>query len=114
MFNENSSWLFRPVLVGGIVVAYEYFNGRGQPMMVHLKVGALGAGACLASGYLANMLPLPDILEAAGSPLLTGGTFVLVRRFVLGSRNGMIMDAIEGGGADLVSGIGMCALDSFW
>ena len=114
MFNENSSWVFRPVLVGGIIVAYEYFSNSGQPMMTHLKVGALGAGACLASGYLGNMLPLPDILEAIGSPLLTGGTFALGRRFVLGSRNGYIMDAIEGGAADLVGGIGIRALDSFW
>ena len=114
MFNENSSWIFRPILVGAIVVGYEYFNGRGQPLMTHLKVGALGAGASLASGYLANMLPLPDILEAVGSPLLTGGTFALGRKFVLGSQNAMIMDAIEGGAADLVSGIGMRALDSFW
>ena len=114
MFNENSSWVFRPVLVGGIIVAYEYFSNSGQPMMTHLKVGALGAGACLASGYLGNMLPLPDILEAIGSPLLTGGTFALGRKFVLGSRNGYIMDAIEGGAADLVGGIGMRALDSFW
>ena len=114
MFNENSSWLFRPVLVGGVIVAYEYFSNSGQPMMTHLKVGALGAGACRASGYLGNMLPLPDILEAIGSPLLTGGTFALGRKFVLGSRNGYIMDAIEGGAADLVGGIGMRALDSFW
>ena len=114
MFSENSAWLFRPVLVGGIIVAYEYFNGRGQPMMTHLKVGALGAGASLASGYLGNILPLPDFIEAMGTPILTGGTFALGRRFVLGSQNGYIMDAIEGGGADLVSGIGMRALDSFW
>ena len=114
MFNENSSWIFRPVLVGGVIVAYEYFSNSGQFMMTHLKVGALGASACLASGYLGNMLPLPDILEAIGSPLLTGGTFALGRRFVLGSRNGYIMDAIEGGAADLVGGIGMRALDSFW
>ena len=114
MFSENSSWLFKPVLVGGVIVAYEYFTNTGQTMMNHLKVGALGAGASLASGYLANMLPLPDFIEAMGTPILTGGTFALGRRFVLGSRNGYIMDAIEGGGADLVSGIGMRALDSFW
>ena len=114
MFSENSAWLFRPVLVGGIVVAYEYFNGQGQPMMTHFKVGALASGASLASGYLANMLPLPDFIEAMGTPLLTGGTFALGRKFVLGSRNGFIMDGLEGGVADLVSGIGMRALDSFW
>ena len=114
MFSDNSKWLFRPILVGGIIVAYEYFNGRGQPLMVHLKVGALGAGASLASGYLGNMLPLPDIIEAMGTPLLTGGTFALGRKFVLGSQNGFIMDGLEGGVADLVSGIGMRALDSFW
>ena len=114
MFSENSSWFFRAILVGGVIVAYEYFTNTGQPMMTHLKVGALASGASLASGYLANMLPLPDILEAVGSPLLTGGNFALGRRFVLGSRNGYIMDIIEGGGADLVSGIGMRALDSFW
>jgi hypothetical protein len=56
MFSENSAWLFRPVLVGGIVVAYEYFNGQGQPMMTHFKVGALASAASLASGYLGNML----------------------------------------------------------
>ena len=114
MFNENSAWLFRPVLVGGIIVAYGYFNGRGQPMMTHLKVGALGAGAFLASGYLGNILPLPDILEAMGTPLLTGGSFALGRKFVLGSQNGFIMDGLEGGVADLVGGISMRALDSFW
>ena len=114
MFSENSSWLFRPVLVGGIIVAYEYFNGQGQPMMTHFKVGALGAGASLASGYIGNMLPLPDFVEAMGTPLLTGGTFALGRKFVLGSRNGFIMDGLEGGVADLVGGIGMRALDSFW
>jgi len=113
MFGENN-WLFKPLIVGGIIVGYEYFNNIGQPMMNHLKVGALGAGSSLASGYLGNMLPLPDIIEAMGSPLLTGGTFALGRKFVLGSRNGLLMDAIEGGGADLVGGIGMRALDSFW
>jgi len=114
MFSENSSWLFRPILVGGIVVAYEYFNGRGQPLMTHLKVGALASGASLASGYIGNMLPLPDFFEAMGTPILTGGTFALGRKFVLGSNNGFIMDGIEGGVADLVSGIGMRALDYFW
>ena len=73
MFSENSAWLFRPVLVGGIIVAYEYFNGRGQPMMTHLKVGALGAGASLASGYLGNMLPLPDFIEAMGEKNVNPG-----------------------------------------
>jgi len=114
MFSENSSWIFRPVLVGGIVVAYEYFNGRGQPMMTHLKVGALASGASLASGYLGNILPLPDFIEAMGTPILTGGTFALGRKFVLGSQNGYIMDAIEGGVADLVGGISIRALNSFW
>jgi hypothetical protein len=114
MFSENSAWLFRPVLVGGIVVAYEYFNNRGQPMMTHLKVGALGAAASLGSGYIGNMLPLPDFIEAMGTPLVTGATFALGRKFVLGSQNGFIMDGLEGGVADLVSGIGMRALDSFW
>ena len=64
MFSENNQWLFRPILVGGVIVAYEYFNGRNQPLMTHLKVGALGAGASLASGYIGNMLPLPDFIEA--------------------------------------------------
>ena len=114
MFNENSAWLFRPILVGGIIFAYEHFNSRGQPMMTHMKTGALGAGASLASGYIGNMLPLPDFIEAMGTPLLTGGTFALGRKFVLGSQNGIIMYAIEGGVADVVSGIGMRALDSFW
>ena len=114
MFSENSAWLFRPVLVGGIVVAYEYFNGQGQPMMTHFKVGALASAASLSSAYLGNMLHLPDFIEAMGTPLLTGGTFALGRKFVLGSRNGFIMDCLEGGVADLVSGIGMRALDSFW
>ena len=114
MFSENSSWLFRPILVGGVIVAYEYFNGRGQPMMTHLKVGALASGASLASGYLGNILPLPDFIEAMGTPILTGGTFALGRKFVLGSQNGYIMDAIEGGVADLVGGISIRALNSFW
>ena len=114
MFSENSAWLFKPVLVGGIVVAYEYFNGRGQPIMTHLKVGALASGASLASGYLGNILPLPDFIEAMGTPILTGGTFALGRKFVLGSQNGYIMDAIEGGVADLVGGISIRALNSFW
>ena len=113
MFSENSAWLFRLVLVGGIVVAYGYFNGQGQPMMTHHKNGALASGTSLASGYLGNMLPLPDIIEAMGTPLLTGGTFALGRKFVLGSRNGFMMDGLEGGVADLVGGIGMRALDSF-
>ena len=104
MFGENN-WIFRPLIVGGIIVGYEYFNNRGQPMMTHLKVGALVAGSSLASGYLGNMLPLPDIIEAMGSPLLTGGTFALGRKFVLGSRNGLLMDAIEVGGAEEFSSI---------
>jgi hypothetical protein len=83
-------------------------------MMTHLKVGALGAGASLASGYLGNILPLPDFIEAMGTPILTGGTFALGRKFVLGSQNGYIMDAIEGGVADLVGGISIRALNSFW
>ena len=94
MFGENN-WIFRPVIVGGIIVAYEYFNNRGQPMMTHFKVSALGAGASLASGYIGNMLPLPDFVEAMGTPLLTGTTFSLGRKFVLGSRNGFIMDGLE-------------------
>ena len=60
------------------------------------------------------MLPLPDFIEAMGTPIVTGTTFALGRKFVLGSQNGFIMDGIEGGVADLVSGIGMRALDSFW
>ena len=114
MFSENTSWLFRPILVGGVIVAYEYFNGRNQPLMTHLKVGALGAGASLASGYIGNMLPLPDFIEAMGTPIVTGATFALGRKFVLGSQNGFIIDGIEGGVADLVGGISMRALDSFW
>ena len=38
MFGENN-WIFRPLIVGGVIVAYEHFNNRGQPMMTHLKVG---------------------------------------------------------------------------
>ena len=48
MFGDNA-WLFKPIIVGGLVVAYEHFNSRSEPMMVHFKVGALASASILAS-----------------------------------------------------------------
>jgi len=114
MFGENA-WLLKPIVVGGIVVAYEHFyNARGAPMMNHVKTGALASASSLASGYLANMVPLPEVVEAVSSPLFTGLTFAVGRKFVLGSQNGFLMDGVEAAGADFVSGFGVSMIKSFW
>ena len=113
MFGDNA-WLFKPIVVGGLVVAYEHFNSRGEPMMVHFKVGALASASSLASGYLQNMIPLPEIVETLSAPIFSGGSFALGRKFVLGSRKGLLMDGLEGAGAEFVGGFATNMLASFW
>ena len=113
MFSENKV-LIKPLMVGGIVVLYEYYNGRGLPMMTHYKIGGLAVSASFASNFVGDMMELPDTLDFVKSPVLSGLVFAVSKKYVLGSRNSFVMDSLEGGGAELVSSLSFNALSSFW
>ena len=113
MISENKV-ILKPLMVGGIVVLYEYYNSRSLPMMTHYKLGGLAVGASFVSNYVSDMMELPDTLDFVKSPILSGLVFSTSKKYVLGSRNSFIMDSLEGGGAELVSSLSFNALSSFW
>ena len=113
MFSENKV-LIKPLMVGTVVVLYEYYNGRGLPMMTHYKISGLAVGASFASNFVGDMMELPDTLDFVKSPVSSGLVFAISKKYVLGSRNSFVMDSLEGGGAELVSSLSFNALSSFW
>ena len=113
MISDNKV-IIKPLMVGSIVVLYEYYNSRSLPMMTHYKLGGLAVGASFVSNFVSDMMELPDTLDFVKSPILSGLVFAGSKKYVLGSRNSFIMDSLEGGGAELVSSLSFDALSSFW
>ena len=68
MISENKV-ILKPLMVGGIVVLYEYYNSRSLPMMSHYKLGGLAVGASFASNFISDMMELPDTLDFVKSPI---------------------------------------------
>ena len=91
-----------PALTAGLVFGYEYFQNKNYPVMDHVKVAALAAAASGASGMLFKSLPLPEMVEMVAQPGLSGVGFALGKQKFLRSRNTLMMDIVEGAGADLV------------
>ena len=113
MIQENKV-ILKPIMVGGVVALYEYYNGRGLPMMTHYKIGGLAVGASFVSNFVSDMMELPDTLDFVKSPILSGLGFAFAKKYVLGSRNSFLMDSLEGGGAEVVANLSFNTLSSFW
>ncbi len=113
--------LVKPVLAGGIVFAYTHFTDKSYnaSMKNHLIAGALAGGATALSRIAIGMIPSPSseglrsIEHMALQPLMSGGAYALGRKMLQGS-NELIMDAVVGAGACVVSGYLETPIDRFF
>ena len=96
------NFILSPVITGGLVFAYEYFQNKHLPIMSHAKVAGLSAATSAASNLLFQTLPLPESLEMVAQPVLAGVGFAVGRKQFLGTRNSLYIDIAEGAAADLV------------
>ena len=121
-FKQNLTHsLVKPFLAGGVVFAYSYFTDKSYnaTMKNHLIAGALAGGASAVSRIAIDMIPSPSseglrsIEHMALQPLMTGGFYALGKKVLQNSDN-LMMDALVGGGACVVSGYLETPIDRFF
>ena len=110
---SDKNFIMGPAIAGAIVFGYEYFQNRNTPIMNHLKVAGLAAATSAGSGMIFQALPLPEMIEMAAQPALSGVAFAFGRKQFLGTRNTLIMDIAEGAVADLAGGFGAKAVGGY-
>ena len=96
------NFILSPVITGGLVFAYEYFQNKHLPIMSHVKVAGLSAGCSAASNLLFKSVELP--FEFILQPGVSGIAFAFSKRQFFGTRNTLYMDIAEGAAADFVGG----------
>ena len=94
------NFILSPVITGGLVFAYEYFQNKHLPIMSHAKVAGLSAATSAASNLLFQSVELP--FEFILQPGVSGVAFAFSKRQFLGTRNSLYMDIGEGFAADFV------------
>ena len=94
------NFILSPVITGGLVFAYEYFQNKHLPIMSHVKVAGLSAATSAASNLLFQSVELP--FEFILQPGVSGVAFAFSKKQFIGSRNTLYMDIAEGAAADLV------------
>ena len=110
---SDKNIIMGPLIAGAVVFGYEYFQNRNTYIINHVKVAGLAAATSAGSGMIFQMLPLPEMIEMAAQPALSGVAFAFGRKQFLGTRNTLIMDIAEGAVADLAGGFGGKAVGGY-